>query len=235
MKVNYIIQSVKKKLNKLDSKDFDNVLDTHILSTYNEVRIDWLRTNLVGYNVQKLGDESSNRRMDDFNIILTLPTPLVVVKKDRYYISEKLFENYMAFKRLELKVKSNCCEGTLHMKAYLNGESNIDLLLDSDDKNPSFDWGETICSLVDGRLKIYTNNEFEIEEANLIYYRFPAPVEKAGVHFLEKGVQSTVDIDCEFKKDLCSLFIAETVASLAGDIESLNQREIQNAKIEKTN
>lgn len=234
VRVNYILHQTRNKLGKGDSGDYDNIPDNKIITSYNEARLDWLRRNLVGSNLQKAGDEATKRRLDDFNQILTLPVPLTFAKKDGYYITQKLPENYFEFKRVDLYAKSNCCEGSLKMICYLVGESNVDTYLRTSDMSPSFEWGETFCVLEDGRLKVYTNDEFEIESLSLIYYRFPKPVEKQGVMNMETGNFSTQTVDCEFKKDLVSLFIKETCSILAGNIESFNAAQ-NNANQTETN
>lgn len=235
VRVNYILHQVRSKLNKLDSGDFDNIPDTKIITAYNEGRLDWLRRNLVGSNLQKAGDEGTKRRMDDFKPILTLPMPLTFAKKEGYYISQKLPENYFQFKKVDLHAISSCCEGKLKMICYLVGESNTDTYLRSSDQSPSFEWGETFCVLEDDRLKIYTNDEFEIEDLKLIYYRFPKSVEKQGVLNLETGNISTQTVDCEFRKDLVSLFIKETCSLLGGNIESFNAAQNNTNQVETNN
>jgi hypothetical protein len=235
MKIDYIIKRIQEKLNKLDSKDYDNIQKNIIITAYNESRLDWLRRNLIGTNSQKHGDEGSKRRMEDFTQILKLPQDIVLSKKDGYYISQKLPDDYFAFKRLEFDAKSNCCDGTLKMICYLVGESNVDIYLRDSDLQPNFEWGETFATMVDNRLKVYTNNSFTIENPKLTYYRFPIIVEKNGVYSLEKEIISTTDVGCEFKKDLVTLFIDETVSSIAGDIESVSQYQIKQNKVETNN
>lgn len=235
VRVNYVIQQVKNKLNKLDSSDYDNIPHNKILLIYNESRLGWLRRNLTGTNMQKAGDEGSKRRLSDFNVILKLPVPLQIVKKDGYYLTSKLPDDYFEYKRLVLKASSSCCRGELPMTAYLTGESDVDMYLRSSDKCPSFEWGETFCTLIDNRLKIYTDNKFDIASAELIHYRFPHTVKKKGVYDLESGLIPTADVNCEFKKDLVDLFILETVKVISGNIESFNTNQISEAQVETNN
>jgi hypothetical protein len=233
--VEKILYLVKEKLNKLDSQDFDNLPDVKIISAYNEGRINWLRKNLSGLNVLKAGDESTKKRLDDFNEILTLPTDLTVAKKDGYYLSQKLFSDYFEFKRIEFDAKSKCCEKPLKMMCFLVGESNADLYLRDEFKQPNFNWGHTFCTLEDFRLKIYTNDEFDIENVKLTYYRFPKNVEKVGVLNLDTQAYSTSNFDCEFKTDLGILFIKEAASLIAGPLEMYNQSQLNDNQNEKTN
>lgn len=237
VRVNYILQQVRYKVNKVDSKDSDNIPDVKILTAYNEARLNWLRRNLVGQNLQKIGDDGSKRRMDDFNAILSKPMPIKIFEKDGYYITEKLFDDYFAFKRLNLKASSSCCKDPMPMIAYLCGEGDVPIFLKSSYKSPNYEWGHTICTLVDGRLYIYTDNKFKIdhEDIQLMYFKFPPTVKKEGVLDLESGDISTTTVNCVFKKDLVNLFIAETAALLSGEVEQFNQNQINQNQVEQNN
>jgi hypothetical protein len=102
-------------------------------------------------------------------------------------------------------------------------------------KRPSFEWGETFCTLRGNHLKIYTNNEFNIAEAKLTYYRQPRRIQILGVIDPYTNVASTVEVECEFKDDLVELFVDEAAKILAGDIESINQITIQGNSVENNN
>ena len=231
----YIIQQARYKLNKQDRKDFDNFTETQILTAYNEGRIKWLRRNLSGMNLKKEGDEASKRRMTDYSPITTLPKDLTIAKKDGYYLSQKLFGDYFEFRRLQLVAANKCCENSRNMVCYLVGESNVDLYLRSENEKPSWEWGETFCTMNDQRLVIYTNDEFEIESAKLIYYRFPEPVTKVGVFNFELDANATTTVNCIFKKDLGELFILETVKILGGNIESMVPNQLSANQVEENN
>jgi hypothetical protein len=70
---------------------------------------------------------------------------------------------------------------------------------------------------------IYTNDEFDIESADLVYYRQPVKIQVQGCIDPYTGLPSPVNVDSEFKDDIIELIIDEAAAILAGDIESGNQ------------
>ena len=109
------------------------------------------------------------------------------------------------------------------MKVYLAEEGNLRILLGDKAKQPSFEWGETFATLIGGNVNIYTNGDFNIERADLIYYRQPRKIQIEGCSDPYTNQQSTVNIVSEFKDDIIELIIDETVSILAGDIESGNQ------------
>ena len=109
------------------------------------------------------------------------------------------------------------------MVVYLAEEANVNNLLRDAGKKPSFDWAETFATLKDNRVNIYTNKEFEIQSADLTYYRQPVKIQIQGCVDPYTGVQSTTDVQSEFKDDIIEVIIDEAVSILAGDIESGNQ------------
>ena len=109
------------------------------------------------------------------------------------------------------------------MNVYLAEEGNLNQLLRDESKKPSFDWAETFATLIGGDVNIYTNEDFDIQSADLIYYRQPIKIQIQGCVDPYTNVQSTVNVECEFKDDIIEVIIDEAVGILAGDIESGNQ------------
>jgi len=224
---------IKQRLNKLASQDYDNLECWQIVEAYNKGMVDWCRRNLHGNNLYKTGDEASKRRIDDLNILLT-EVPVTLLKKDLYYETDGLPQNYFEWKRVSAKSVTNCCPSR-RMVIYLAEEANVDTLLRDVLKKPSFEWGETFCTLKGGKLRIYTNNEFEVPEARLSYYRQPQRIQILGCVDPYTNLVSTVEVECEFKDDLIELFIDEAAKIIAGDIESINQVSIQDNSVENNN
>ena len=81
-------------------------------------------------------------------------------------------------------------------------------------------------------MKLYTNNEFDVEDIKLTYYRLPRDVQFNGCTNISTGAVFTADQTCELKEDICEILADEAAAILAGDIESITQyqRDTQNAQ-----
>jgi hypothetical protein len=109
------------------------------------------------------------------------------------------------------------------MVVYLAEEANLNNLLRDEGKKPSFEWAETFATLKDNRVNVYTNGDFEIESAQLTYYRQPAKIQVQGCVDPYTGVQTLTEVQCEFKDDIIELIIDEAASILGGDIESGNQ------------
>jgi hypothetical protein len=224
---------IKQRLNKLASQDYDNLECWHIVEAFNKGMVNWCRRNLHGNNLYKTGDEGSKRRIDDLQILLS-ETPINLVKKDLYYEYPNLPTDYFEWKRISAYSTTHCC-GKRRMVIYLAEEANVDTLLRDQYKRPSYEWGETFCTLRDNSLKIYTNNEFEVPTATLTYYRQPRRIQILNCVDPYTNQISTVNVECEFKDDLVELFIDEAAKILAGDIESVNQVTIQDNSVENNN
>lgn len=156
-----------------------------------------------------------------------------MLRKDRYYESPNLpfltGEDYMAFKRLQVTASSDCCpEGKL-MVVYLVEEANVINYLTDEYKKPSFEWGETIATIVGRKIRIYTNNEFSVDTAQLMYYKQPRRIEEPGCADVYTGIANpAAPVLSEFKDDVVEVIIDEAVSIILGDIE--NYPNMQRAK-----
>lgn len=226
---------IKQRLNKLASNDYDNLECWQIVEAFNKGMIDWIRRNLHGTNLKQTGDEQSKRRIDDFQILLT-EVDIPLTKKDKYFVSDGLPENYLEWKRISAEASNECCEENQDLVIYLGEEANVDQLLRDENKKPNYEWGETFCTLKDGDVRVYTNNEFDVENAILSYYRQPVRIEIQNCVDPYTSQVSLADVECEFKDDIIeSILIPEAAKILAGDIESMNQIQIQSGSIEQNN
>ena len=109
------------------------------------------------------------------------------------------------------------------MTVYLAEEGNLNQLLRDKSKQPSFDWAETFATLINNKIHVYTNDEFEVSDASLTYYRQPRRIQLKGCVDPYTNEETLVDVESEFKDDIIELIIDETVSVLAGDIESIVQ------------
>lgn len=211
---------VKQRLNKLDSQDYDNIQCWQIVEAFNKAQVEWVRRQLHGINLVKEGDEQSTRRKDDLQVLLS-PLTLNPLKRESYFQCN-IPGDYLQWKRIDTFAKKDCCDKR-RMAIYLAEEGNLTQLLRDKSKQPSFEWGETFATLINNTIHIYTNDEFDVESASLVYYRQPRKVQFLNCSDPYTGVASTADIECELKDDIIELIIDETVSLLAGDIESGNQ------------
>ena len=103
----------KKRLNKIDSQDYDNIQSWEIAEAFNKAQIEWCRRQLSGTNMRQEGDEQSKRRIDDLSILLksTQLTGADFIYDEQFgYFQSSNFGNiynpelggdYLEFKRIE--------------------------------------------------------------------------------------------------------------------------------------
>jgi len=220
MQNSVLVIKVKQRLNKLDSQDYDNIECWQVVEAFNKAQVEWVRRQLHGINIVKEGDEQSTRRIDDLQILLgTIDVPFV--KGDISSYSD-LPTNYLQWKRVDIIAKKGCCDDR-RMSVYLAEEGNLNQLLFDNAKRPSFEWAETFATLKSNKVNVYTNNDFDISSGALTYFRQPVRIEVLGCVDPYTSVQTTVNVECEFKDDIVEVLIDEAASILAGDIESGNQ------------
>jgi len=211
---------LKQRLNKLDSQDYDNIECWQVVEAFNKAQVEWARRQLHGINLTKEGDEGSTRRKDDLHVLLI--TENLVISDQGIYYDGSIPDDYFQWKRVDVLAKKDCCDKR-RMTVYLAEEGNLNQLLRDKAKQPNFEWAETFATLKGNRVNIYTNNDFDVESASLIYYRQPVKIQVQGCIDPYTNIQSAQEVECEFKDDIIELIIDEAASILAGDIESGNQ------------
>lgn len=219
-----ILVKIQERVNKLASSDYDNIHCWQAVEAFNKAQVEWVRRQLVGTNILHQGDEQSERRIDDLNVLLRTRT-LAMTQKDRYYESNSLpfltGDDYMAFKRLQVNASSGCCTSGRLMVVYLVEEANVINYLNDEYKRPSFEWGETIATIVGRKIRIYTNNEFQVDTAQLMYYHQPRRIVVQNCADVYTGVTlPPADVLSEFKDDIVEVIIDDAVSIILGDIEN---------------
>lgn len=231
---NTIFLKVKQRLNKLASNDYDNIECWQVVEAFNKGQVEWCRRNLHGTNLKQEGDEQSKRRIDDLQRLLK-PEVINMVDRQLFYESPVLPGDYMEWKRISADATNECCDKPRRMIVYLAEEGNVDELLRDKNKQPSFEWSETFCTLIDNKIRIYTDEKFSVSNTTLYYYRQPVRIQILNCVDPYTQQVSLVEIPCEFKDDMVEMFIDEAVKIIAGDIESLNQMQRAAQSVEQNN
>jgi len=234
MNNNLLQIKIKQRLNKLSSLDYDNLECWQIAEAFNKAQIQWASRQIAGKNSLKEGSEQTLHNIDDLQRILTSKKLTGQINNPIYFETESLPSDYMDFKRISVKAKSDKCPER-NMIVYLAAESDVDVLLNDTNSEPSFDWAETFATIIGNKIRIYTSSKFQIIDPMITYYRFPRKVEFLGCINLEDGSTITTDVTCEFKDDVVELLIDDAATILAGDIEAMQQYQRLAQSVEKNN
>ena len=233
----------KQRLNKLASNDYDNIECWQIVEAFNKAQVEWCRRQLHGNNMYKEGDEMSKRRIDDLQILLT-DIGLTFTEEDTFIESTNFPVDYLEYKRVSTDAADECCPKVLNKKTgkyegrdmtvYLSEEANVDIIMRDPLKRPDFEWGETYCTIQGNVIRIYKRN-FELVSPMLTYYRQPRNIQILNCVDPYTLVESTAEVESEFKDDIVELIIDEACAIIAGDINDVNQYMRGSASAEKNN
>lgn len=232
---NTLLIKLKQRLNKLDSQDYDNIQCWQFVEAFNKVQVDWCRRNLHGGNMYKEGDELSKRRIDDLQPLLR-ELSLTGKVTDQYFETDNFpVDTYLEYKRVSTDATSACCIEPRSMTVYLAEEANVTLLLRDPLKDPNFEWGETFCTMLGNKIRIYKNKDFNIVNPVLTYYQKPTYIQIQGCVDPYTGEVSSVNVPCQFKDDLVEVLLDDTASLIAGDIENIYQQQRGQGSAERNN
>ena len=231
MNNNLLQIKIKQRLNKLASLDYDNIECWQIEEAFNKAQLEWVRRMIYGINTRKEGSEQSTGLVDDLRILLK-SADLKSVEKPTFF-EATLPADYLYYVRTDVHANSECCPDKRRMTVYEVEEANMGVLLTSDTKGPSFEWAETLSTLVGDKLRVYTNGEFNITDMSLVYYRVPKQVQFLGCVNPSTGQAYTANQECEFKDDIAEILVDQATAILAGDIENINQYQRESQEVQK--
>ena len=157
MNNNLLQIKIKQRLNKLASLDYDNFECWQVQEAFNKAQLEWVRRQLYAINVRKQGEEQSSGLIDDLQRLMKHEL-VAVADKDIYY-SGNLPTDYLHYVRTDVFAKKECCPER-RMTVYEVEEANISIILNNKDKQPNFEWAETVATLVSNKVRVYTNNLF---------------------------------------------------------------------------
>lgn len=215
---------IKERLNKSASLDFDNFECWQIVEAFNKVQLEFSR-------LEAKKGEDNKETIEGFNILL-VNAPLKGSSKKDYFESVDAPSDFLSYKRIAFGGSTKDCPEPRRFKSYLVPEADIEDIYADVNRTPSFDWAETVITMVSNRFRIHTNDKFEVHEPSLVYYRKPLEISMIGCVNPSTGTVSTKEQICEFKDDIAEILVDLTAAVLAGDIENMNQfsRNTQNAQ-----
>lgn len=222
MKPQTAILKLRNRLNKIHSSDYDNIPDYQGVEAINKAALQVTRDIIHGNVKYQEGDEQTILRIDDIQFLLK-PLNLKGTSVNPQIFEAKLPSDYEWYKRIiPIATKGDC--KNQRMLSRLVEEANVPTYLQDWSMKPDWDWRETFHTMLNNKIRIYTDNQFSIEYLDMVYYRKPVKMDIAGYTHEDSIVSA--DVDLEFKDDLAEIIIDAAAGILAGDIESLNQAQI---------
>jgi len=230
MNNNLLQIKIKQRLNKLASLDYDNLECWQIAEAFNKAQLEWTRRQMYGINIRKEGVEQSSGLVDDLQKLMKVEL-LTMIDKQIYYKADALPTDYLHYVRTDVFAQQTCCPER-RLTVYEVEEANISIILNDKNRQPNFEWAETVATRIDNSLRVYTNGEFEISKCYLVYYRKPTEVQFTDCIDIKTGFPFTANQECEFNDDVAEVIADNAAMILAGDIESVTQYQRQQQNVQ---
>jgi len=221
------------RLNKLSSSDYGNIECWMIAEAFNKAMDAWTIRQLQGINQTKSTAEGSIRSIDKLQVILK-QLPLTMTNQGIYW-DTTLPSDYLEWSRISTEGMVGDCCPTRKFKVFLGEEADIDMILLDKNRQPSYEWAETIATVIGGNFRIYTNNCFDIVNPSITYYRKPIHIEIAGCTNPDTGLPVITDVECEFSDNTIETIINEGAAILADDMDNYAKQQNLNQNAEHSN
>lgn len=205
MNIQEVYLTVTDRLNKISTNNNQSISYHAFVRAFNKSQYAWIENRLKV-------KESNNIRLEELQqLVETVEIKSNKFQKNPLKISVPFPDNYYRFSRLD------AISGSCLLSARLVEESNITELLKNEHFKPSLNWEETLLTISNNNLHVWTNNEFTITSVLLNYYRKPVEVDIKGYVSFTGDSQ---DINPEFTGSSLHEIIDLTVLTLAADINS---------------
>jgi len=225
-----IFLKVKYRLNKVDTQDYENIPVYNVVEAFNKAQLNVVNRFFGKNNNYKTGVESTKKRIDDLqDLINSEPMVLSVKKKSKYFLTETLPQDYFHYIKVNSEGSIKDCENQL-INVFIREESNINTLLNNDFFNPNFEWRETIGTILNNQIKVYTNDLFEINKVFLTYLKKPRSIDIKG--YINRDGKPSTNIDPELPDDIVELCVDETIRILSGDMHNQFSNQISQQNIQ---
>lgn len=209
-------------LNKLASFSGQNIRAFQKEEALNKALLMWIRKNKHGNNLYKEGNESSAMREDDLQLFLK-DKELTSYKRDVYNEIKTLPSDYLYISKLTVYANKDECRDVL-IDSDLREDGNTNKLLLNYHEQPSFKFEQTFHTLQGNKIRVFHNDDFDVNRVILSYYRKP-----------KKITNSKPDEVWEIKEDLAELIVDAAIANLALNIESPNVYQASTNIVEQNN
>lgn len=223
---NTLIQvKVEQRVNKLSSQDYPNLECWMIAEAFNKAQDMWVRRQLQGINQTKTTAEGSTRRIDDLQVLLTDWTD-TWVNKGLYWESGSYPDDYLQWCRISAYAQDECKDCPPRKLVIFEGnEADVDVYLTDENRTPDYNWRTTFSTISGNRFKIWTNEQFNIVDPVLTYYRNPVHIQIANCTNPDTGTTSATDVGCELPDNVIEIIIDEAAGIITGDINDWNNRQ----------
>ncbi len=210
--VDELVYDFELMMNKVSREDHISIPLPNKIVFLNNAQISWIKNKIGQNNVYRQGYESIRKRIDDLQILKIDDRKLAVSEipgnpYHPYKSSLKDIPDYMMYIVSYSKAKSGECEEIIYNNQIRNGE--LKTLYYDTNYTPSFIWRETLLTMGDDNIYVYTDGVFKILEVYLTYLRYPKKIDREG--YIKPDGSRSIDENCELpyyaKQDIVDLAV----------------------------
>lgn len=186
------------RLNKKATLDSQSIPIEDKILALNEAQIKLIKRKLNSNNIYGLGMDSFTKRYEDLQKLVVDFEKLTVTKNTTGYPSYKadldtLTKDYMfPLEMFVLCTKGNCNNRTLAITKIIR-HGDLSTMLFNRNYSPSFEYQETLATISDNKVNIYTDSTFTINTLNISYIRYPQRIDIAGYFTFDGSPSITQD------------------------------------------
>lgn len=214
MNVIEIYKQLLNKVNKNDTNGNVKIPKSQFVSTFNEQKRLWLNN--------KIKKDESSDYIEDIESLLVIDEELELQNSNSLKSEFNLPSNF--FKKVSsyvLASKGECKNSVL--ANWIVKPKNINVLLQNDEQNPSFEFQETLSIISGNKIVTYKDN-FEINSLFLSYYKEPIDIDIEGYIHLDGTPSKNIDIDLD--KTNTSVIINMTALEILRNYENVAGMQI---------
>ena len=158
--------------------------------------------------------------------------PLSLVEQRPNINVYSLPKDYFNFSNLDVRASKGKCKKQKLLTWELKSE-NVEEILGDANNVPDFDARETFYHLSEKGIDIY-KGDFEIDSAEMLYYRKITPVEMKGYIRVEDGTETLEDVDTELLDESIPKVLTAMAKLFFANQGDSNGFQIQNAQLFST-
>lgn len=217
----------KKKLNKIDSQQYKNLLVPEIDWVLNEAQELFVKMVAKPRRKSYLGFEMNQRTIDDIRTL--------VINNECLDVSNNtvaLPDNYWHFIRAEVEMTKGSCTG---IKGRFHVRQHDDEFENSPFDKSSFEWRTVNGVFYEGGIKLYNDDTFTNNRLCISYIKRPQYIHNAeefrgGTYNLPSGTTLSGSVDCELPEQTHREIVDIAVLIATGQIQAPDY-QIKQAKL----
>lgn len=227
--VTRLLYKLDMKLNKLATNEHQSISDANKILALNEAQL-----KLLKYKAESF--DSIKSIYKDLQILVLPNEELTVTKTNDVYnsyyanLDNLTKEFYLILEGMTLCSKEGCTNRSVYIPRVVK-HGDVYTWLKNTNTEPSFEYQETIATISDGKLYIYTDGTFEVNKLYITYVRYPQKINIAG--YIDFDGTPSFDQDCELYDELEDELLNLAVLELAINTENVPLVQLSGARNKK--